>query len=86
MMWMIDGLYGDLYRTAMHTPPQERALHEWEIERGNAELASEARPRLLTRAACALAGRVVQFLGLPQIPGRATLRRRKTAGQFTFRV
>jgi hypothetical protein len=34
MNWMIDGLYGDLYRTAMgYRPLTPHANDEWEIER-----------------------------------------------------
>jgi hypothetical protein len=48
MNWMIDGLYGDLYRTAMGYPtltPHD----EWEIERRMAK-----RPSLFRRAQAAI--------------------------------
>ena len=51
MNWMIDGLYGDLYRTAMgyrELPP----LEEWEIERLGKISPAPAQPetvRLSTR-------------------------------------
>ena len=46
MNWMIDGLYGDDYRTAMgYRPLTPHAHDEWEIERQTA-----AAPSLLKRA------------------------------------
>ena len=48
MNWMIDGLYGDLYRTAMgyrELPP----LDEWEIERRGKIPAQLETIRLSTR-------------------------------------
>ncbi len=52
MNWMIDGLYGDLYRTAMGyralTPHDEWEI-EWEIERRMSK-----RPSLLRRAQAAM--------------------------------
>ncbi len=33
MNWMIDGLYGDLYRTAMGFPAHNAANDEWDIKR-----------------------------------------------------
>ena len=53
MNWMIDGLYGDLYRTAMGYRPL-KPHDEWEIERQTA-----AAPSLLKRA---LAG-IQNYLG-----------------------
>ena len=39
MNWMIDGLYGDLYRQAMGYP-QLQPHDEWEIERNRKALAA----------------------------------------------
>lgn len=41
MNWMIDGAYGDLYRTAMHYHPQVEQLDEWEIERRRGEASKD---------------------------------------------
>ena len=48
MNWMIDGLYGDLYRTAMGYRTL-KPLDEWEIERHMAK-----RPSLFRRAQVAM--------------------------------
>jgi hypothetical protein len=46
MNWMVDGVHGDLYRTAMgYRPLTPHAHDEWDIERQTA-----AAPSLLKRA------------------------------------
>ena len=67
MNWMIDGVHGDLYRTAMGYRPLTPEPHdEWEIERQTA-----AAPSLLKRA---LAG-----IKIIWVRGRASL---QTAGTY----
>ena len=53
MNWMIDGAYGDLYRTAMYYPRQEEPLDEWEIERRRGEVSG---PGLIARTRTAVSG------------------------------
>ena len=49
MNWMIDGAYGDLYRTTMGYRPLCPARNEWEIERNMAK-----KPSLFRRAQAAI--------------------------------
>ena len=57
MNWMIDGLYGDLYRTAMGYR-ELRPLDEWEIERLGKTSAAPAQP-----AAARVPVRIGSWLG-----------------------
>lgn len=57
MQWMIDGLYGDLYRSAMHMPRLESSRDEWEIERRMKS------PRRKTRRPMGWAALAISLLG-----------------------
>ena len=66
MNWMIDGLYGDLYRTAMgyrELPPPD----EWEIERRGKIPAQAERLRLSARMGSWLGRLANQFRGITAI-------------------
>ena len=63
MNWMIDGLYGDLYRTAMgyrELPP----LDEWEIERRGKIPAKAETIRFSTRIGAWLGRLAKQYRGI----------------------
>jgi hypothetical protein len=80
MNWMIDGLYGDLYRTAMGyraLTPHDGAstLHdEWEIERHLAK-----KPSLLRRAQAAMRKLWATERAALHLPGTQVSAKERTA-------